>query len=286
MTSYLINQYQQYNFNYPNTSLGLYITPVLDNVGLTYNGLDYTFQVDVVNDPGVYEFFVYDSLDVLIDTIFLTVQKTPIDISFTKCITESIPLQALPPAPFGAWVLADDTYPSWLVLAFGYAVPSVNTVGTFYILFVDTLDPINSTYLVEFIFDSCLPTYDLCTPNRINITWLNISGGFSSYCFKGRKTYGVDVENKRTYKDSNNLRKYYNINGVYDTIEVLSGEVPISHLPFLKSLKYSVQVWIFRNAWIPIIIDNSNFTLYTDGDGLGRYDITVKYSKEILVQTQ
>lgn len=286
MTSYVINQYQQYNFIYPDITLGLYITPVLDNVGLIYNGTDYTFQVDVVNTAGVYYFNVYDSSDVLIDTIELTVQAVAVNITFTKCITESIPLQFLPPAPYGSWVLADDTVPSWLFVAFGYAVPSVNLVGTYYILFVDDLDPINSTYLVEFIFNSCLDTYDLCTPFDINLTWLNISGGFSSYCFKGKKTYGIDVAEKRTFKDSNNLKKYYNINGVYDTIQILSGEVPKSHLPFLKSLKYSVQVWIFKNAWIPVIIDNGDFTLYTDGDGLGRYDIVVKYSKETLVQTQ
>lgn len=287
MTAYTINQYQARNYNYPDVTLGLYITPFQDNVNLIYNGVDYTFEVDVIVTAGVYNFDVYDSLNVLIDTIVLTVTAVIPSITYNKCLAESIPPTALPPAPVGVWELSGNYYPEWLFLAFsGYAVATVPVVGTFYVLFQDNIDP-TQVYLIQFIFDSCLDEYDFCTPQDINIVWLNRAGGWSSYCFKGKKTYQVQIGNKSTFKDANGLLKYYKVEDVFDAIAVLSGEIPVSHSPFIKGLKYSIQAFIkWTGGFIPILIEDKDFDLYTDGDGLMRYNIQVKYSSEKLIQTQ
>ena len=281
-----INQYQARNYNYPNVTLGLSIVPFQDNVNLIYNGVDYTFEVDVITTVGVYVFTVLDALLVPIDTITVTVVAVAPSITYNKCIADSIPLTALPPAPVGVWQLSGNYYPEWLILAFGYAVPVVPVVGTFYVLFQDSIDP-TQVYLIEFIFDSCLEEYDFCTPYDINIVWLNRAGGWSSYCFKGKKTYQVQIGNKSTFKDANGLLKYYKVEDVFDAIAVLSGEIPVSHSPFIKGLKYSIQAFIkWTGGFIPILIEDKDFDLYTDGDGLMRYDIQVKYSSEKLIQSQ
>lgn len=286
MAVFTINQYQARTYIYPNVTLGLTITPFQDNVNLLYNGVDYDFEVDVITTAGVYVFTVLDSLLVPIDTITLTVDPVAPSIVYNKCISESIPFTALPPAPVGVWQLSGNYYPEWLILAFGYAVITVPVVGTFYVLFQDSIDP-TQVYLIKFVFDSCLEEYDFCTPNDITIVWLNRAGGWSSYCFKGRKTYQVQIGNKSTFKDANGLLKYYKVEDVFDAIAVLSGEIPISHSPFIKGLKYSIQAFIkWTGGFIPILIEDQSFDLYTDGDGVMRYDIQVKYSSEKLIQTQ
>lgn len=287
MAVFTINQYQARTYIYPNVTLGLTITPFQDNVNLIYNGVDYDFEVDVITTAGVYIFTVLDALLVPIDTINLAVTAVAPSITYNKCISESIPPTALPPAPVGVWQLSGNYYPEWLFLAFaGYAVSTVPVVGTFYVLFQDSIDP-TRVYLIEFIFDSCLEEYDFCTPNDITIVWLNRAGGWSSYCFKGKKTYQVQIGNKSTFKDANGLVKYYKVSEVFDAIAVLSGEIPVSHSPFIKGLKYSVQAFIkWTGGFIPILIEDKDFDLYTDGDGLMRYDIQVKYSSEKLIQTQ
>lgn len=281
-----INQYQARTYNYPNVTLGLTITPFQDNVNLIYNGVDYDFEVDVITTAGVYVFTVLDALLVPVDTITLTVTAVAPSITYNKCISESIPLTALPPAPVGVWQLSGNYYPEWLILAFGYAVPTVPVIGTFYVLFQDSIDP-TQVYLIEFIFDSCLEEYDFCTPYDINIVWLNRAGGWSSYCFKGKKTYQVQIGNKATFKDANGLLKYYKVEDVFDAIAVLSGEIPVSHSPFIKGLKYSIQAFIkWTSGFIPILIEDKDFDWYADGDGLMIYNIQVKYSSEKLIQTQ
>jgi hypothetical protein len=287
MTPYSINQYQYYQYNYPDPTVGLYLVGP-DNVSLWFNGVDYTFEVDRPETAGVFVYDVYNSLDVLIDTIQLTVAVVNPSIIHTLCLSDGLAPQSLPPPPIGSWVLSGNYYPDWLFLAFsGYAVATVPVVGEFYVLFETTINPLSNVYLVKFVFNSCLDEYDFCTPQDINIVWLNRAGGWSSYCFKGRKTYGVKIADKRTYKTADNLVNYFKIDGVFDSIQVLSGEIPVSHINFVKGLKYSIQAFIkWTGGFIPILIEDKDFDLYTDGDGLTTYDIKVQYSAEKLIQTQ
>lgn len=286
MTYYTINQYQYYQFNYPDPTLGLYLVGP-DNVSLWFNGVDYTFEVDRMQTSGVFNYDVYDSANNLIDMIELTVDSVAPSITHSLCLTEGLPLQFLPTPPIGSWVLSGNYYPDWLLLAFGYAIPTVPTVGEFYVLFETTINPLSNVYLVKFEFYSCLNEYDFCTPQDINIVWLNRAGGWSSYCFKGKKTYGVKIADKRTYQTTDGLTNYFKIDGVFDSIQVLSGEIPVSHINFVKGLKYSIQAFIkWSGGYIPILVEDKDFDLFTDGDGLTTYDFKVQYSAEKLIQTQ
>ena len=289
MTLYTINQYQYYNFNYPDPTLGLYMSPFNDYVGFNWNGSDYTFNVDKITTAGVYTFDIYDNTNTLYDTIQLTVTAVPVTITKNGCLSERIAFTSFPISPSGDWVVSGNYYPDWFLYnpSFGFSVPIVSKVGTYYILLEDPLDPLNNVILLEFVFTSCLTEYDFCSKWKANLVWLNPAGGWSSYCFKGKKTYSVDIGERRSFKNSNNIKKYYKIKDAYDTVEVLSGEIPLTHLPFLKSLKYAVQVYLLRESgFIPVLVTNNQFDVYTDGDSLAFYNVSIQYATPINIQTQ
>lgn len=288
--TFTINQYQYYSsFNYSDGTPGLYINNQPDNIGFNFNGATYDVQVDRYTIAGTYTLDVYDSSDTLYDTIDIVVAPVSPDITHTGCLAETNVFgSTLPPAPVGAWQVSGNYTPEFLFVAFsGYIVPVIDRVGDYYVLFEDDIDPLNNVYLVKFEFESCLDEYSFCSKYDINLVWQNPAGGWSSYCFKGKKTYGVKMQDKKIYKDGNNIQRYYKIESPYDTIDVLSGELPMSHVDFVKSLKYSVQAYIFRNSqFIPVLIEDKEFTLFQDGDGYFFYNFTIKYSEEINIQTQ
>lgn len=283
-----VNQYQTFTFIYPDPTAGLYINNPVDNIGFYFNGTDYNFEVDNFTTVSSNVFDVYDSLGNPYDTITLNVLGVVPSFSIVACLSDSIPFQILPPPPVGTWEISGNYYPEWLnVYIAGFEVQTVPTVGVFNVLFQDSGDPLNSVLLIRFTFTSCLTEYNFCSPQSFNVVWFNRAGGWSSYCFKGKKTYEVKIADKRIYKNSSGEQKYYNIDGVFDSIQVLSGELPISHADFVKSLKYSIQAYIKNSGgFVPILIEDKDFTLRTDGDGLFYYDISVKYSNEIMIQTQ
>jgi len=289
MTTYLINQYQFADFVYSDPTNGLYINNQPDNIGFYQSGVNYILDVDAYTTAGVYTLEVYDNTDTLYDTIEITVSPVIPDIIHTGCLGEVNQFSSmLPTPPIGAWQVTGNYTPEYLTTVFnGYIVPVIDRVGDYYVLFETSIQPLLNVYLVKFEFESCFPEYDFCSRYDINIVWVNPAGGWSSYCFKGKKTYGVTTKEKKIYRDTNNVQRYYKIQDTYDTIEVLSGELPMSHVDFLKSLKYSPQAYIFRNSqFIPILIEDKDFTLYQDGDGYFFYDIKIKYAQEINIQTQ
>ena len=289
MATYNINQFQYHEFSYADTTAGLYINNQPDNIGFNFNvGVDYTFEVDVFDTAGTYVFDVYDSLGNPYDTITLNVGGVLPNITHTLCLSDSLDMQTLPPAPVGTWQISGSYTPSWLNVGLAqYFITNVTNVGEYYVLFEDDTDPLNNVYLVKFVFNSCLQEYSFCSRWNANLVWLNLAGGWSSYCFKGRKTYQVEVGDKRTFKTSSSIKKYYNILDVYEQVDILSGEIPISHADFIKSLKYAIQVYLFKNGtFIPVIVNDASFTLYTDGDGLMSYDVSIQYAQEIKIQTQ
>lgn len=292
MAAYTINQYQAYTFSYVSATPGLHIQNVPDNIGFT-NNFDgtYDFEVDVAGSPGVTIYNVLDALDVLVDTITLTINAVVPNETHNLCLSDINNIYPLPAPPSGSWVYTDDYYPSFIILLpFGFgalAVSIAGKVGEFNFLFQTTTDPLNEVYLIRIVIASCLPEYNFCSPYRVPILWLNPAGGWSTYCFKGKKTYGVTIGQSRQFKTPQKVIKHYSRTDIYDTIGVLSGEIPVSHAGFLKSLKYAIQAYIISNmGYIPILIEEKDFVLYEEGNGLMIYNLDLKVATEINVQTQ
>lgn len=292
MASFTINQFQSFTFSYVNSTPDLYIDNVPDNIGLT-NNFDgtYSFQVDIAETAGITNFAVMDAFNIQIDTITLTViAKTPDEVH-NLCLGQINQLFPLPAPPSGSWVFSASSYPDYIILIpLGFGIVAVSIAGqvtTLNLLFQTTTDPLNETYLIQIVIEPCLSDYTLCTPYKAPIVWLNPAGGWSSYCFKGRKTFGVTIGQSRQFKTSQKVVKHYSRTDIYDTIGVLSGEIPVSHASFIKSLKYSIQAYLITTiGYIPILIDEKDFVLYEEGNGLMTYNLNLKLATEINIQTQ
>jgi hypothetical protein len=291
MASYVINQYQAFEFLYPSAAVGLYIANLPAGIGF-YNNFDgtYTFEVDPQTVVGVTNYTVLDALNAPIDTITLTVVIKLPDETHTLCLSDINNLYPLPVPPSGIWNYTDDYINEMFqLLPFGNGVLAVliaGRTGTFNMLFQTTTNPLAETYLIEINIESCLEEYLFCSPYKLPVLWLNRAGGYSSYCFKGKKTFGYDIGKRLQYKTTERVKKNYYIGDVYQTVFALSGEIPKSHIEFIKGLKYSIQAWIFTpQGYLPITFDENNFTYYTEGDGFAKYNIEVSISTEVIIQT-
>lgn len=292
MASYIINEWQTFNFSYPSAALNLTILNSPPSIGF-YNNFDgtYTFQVDVAGAAGITNFTVLDNTLTPIDTITLTIIAKEPDKIVNLCLADLNSFTALPAPPSGIWNLSNIYYPSFVqFLPFGNGIVAISIAGItgeFNFLFQTTTNPLTETYLIRVIIEPCFPSYEFCSPNRVPIIWLNRTGGWSSYCFKGKKTYGVTIGNSRQFVNTQRTIQHYSRTQVYDTLGVLSGEIPVSHSNYVKSLKYAVQAYIISTiGYIPILIEEKDFTLYTDGDGLMTYNVILKYATEIKIQSQ
>lgn len=133
---------------------------------------------------------------------------------------------------------------------------------------------------------------ELCvSTDNFNIAWVNREGGWSSYVFEGRKVYGMDIGTVKTYKRGRELKRA-SVEEVYNTAEVTIANKSIQDLEFIKSLRQSIQAYLWSDqtqGWtIPIILDKENFEIYTkpfrqiEQEG----SFTFKYAEEIVIQTQ
>jgi hypothetical protein len=292
MASFTINQFQSFTFSYVNATAGLYILNVPDNIGLTnlFNGT-YAFQVDVAGAAGITNFAVMNSLNVQVDTITLTVIAKVPDEIHNLCLAEINNLFPLPAPPSGAWVFSGSYYPDYIqLIPFGFGIVAVSIAGqvtTLNLMFQTTTNPLSETYLIQIVIASCLPEYNFCSPYRIPVVWLNPAGGWSTYCFKGKKTFGVTIGDSRQFKTTQKIEKHYSRSEIYDIIGVLSGEIPVSHAGFLKSLKYSIQAYVISTVgYLPMLLDEKDFVLYEEGNGLMTYNLNLKLATEINIQTQ
>lgn len=291
MVLYTINQYQTFDFSYVSGTAGLHIDTLPDNIGF-YNNFDgtYTFGVDVAGAPSVIVYDVLNALDVVVDQIQLTIAAKAVDETHALCLSQINQLFPLPAPPSGSWVISNTYYPDFIILLpFGNGIVAVSIAGKtgdIYLMFQTTTNPLTETYLMKIEIQPCLPSYNFCTPYRVPIIWKNPAGGWSSYCFKGKKTFGVSIGNSKQYKNSNRVQRHYSRSDIYDTWSVLSGELPVGHAAFLKSLKYSIQAYILTTiGYLPILIDEKEFILYEEGNGLMTYDVPLKLSTEIPIQT-
>lgn len=131
----------------------------------------------------------------------------------------------------------------------------------------------------------------LCPDNIANIAWVNREGGWSSYVFDGRKTFGKDISTVNTYKRGTELKRS-TVEDVYDVVEVNINNKAIRDLIFISSLRQSIQAYLYDPAtlqWsIPIFIDKESFPVYTLPFKQIRVEdkFTFRYANEIIIQRQ
>lgn len=290
MTNYTVNKYQSFVFNYPYTGVLLHINGLPPNVSFYLLGGSYKFEVDVITTVGVFNYNVLNSANVVVDTIQLTVNNVNPSQSFNLCLGDINKIFSLPAPPSGSWVYSDNYYPSFINISpFGFGLVTVgiaSKIGEFNLLFQSTASPLTQVHLIRITVKSCLVERCKCTGLNECVVWLNPSGGWSSYCFKGKKTYGVNINNTKNFKTSKGEVRHYSRTDIYDSLLVLSGEIPVSDAPNVKTLKYAIQAYLLRvNGYVPIIIEEKDFELFTDKDGLMRYNIDCYLSNEIVIQT-
>lgn len=124
-----------------------------------------------------------------------------------------------------------------------------------------------------------------------NIAWINLEGGWSSYVFGGRKTFGKEIGDVKTFKKGNQLRRA-SVENVYDVAEATILMKSQKDIDFISSLRQSVQAFLYSELtkqWsIPIILDAKSFTTYSVPFKQIEVNDTFKfkYAEEIIVQNQ
>lgn len=209
------------------------------------------------------------------------------------------------PLPEGKWdAFPGETIPSWLTVSYG-SLPFNDPYFTFDIttegLYTFSLDggETQSAQITILAIDCASIDRECVNSGCIsNIAWLNLEGGWSSYVFssaKDKKVYEKNIGDSINFKyydrgTGDKILQTTQINDVYDVEVVSSGYIPLSHLPFVEALKYSISQYLYnedRNSWsIPIVINKESFTLKRCNNGLVEYNFTFRYAKEIIVQTQ
>lgn len=125
----------------------------------------------------------------------------------------------------------------------------------------------------------------------LNLAWINREGGWSSYVFEGRKTYLHNIGEVKEYKKSTELRRS-TVENVYDGIEVDVTDKSIKDLIFIKSLRQSIQAFLFDDdtaQWsIPIVLDKQNTAVYTEPFKQVEVSqkIVFKLAEEVTIQSQ
>jgi hypothetical protein len=170
-----------------------------------------------------------------------------------------------------------------------YLTGGPNTiVGCYEFEFFDGLTLLFTLNICVFPIQKSNP---VCADDGFNIAWVNLQGGWSSYLFTGKKVFGKEIGDVKTYKSGKELKRS-TVENVYDTVEVSFGNIAIKDAVFIASLKKSIQAYLYNNAtlkWdIPIILDKQNFPVYQlPFKQIETADkFTFKYANEITVQSQ
>lgn len=171
----------------------------------------------------------------------------------------------------------------------GYEI-TAPSIGSYTVAFTELVE--GEEVILTIVLNVIAEAYNLyanCCGDR-NIAWLNIQGGWQNYVFSGIKTFQVEVEGSKQFKNSNLEKKHSQIDGVYTGEIVTTGDIPKAHVDALDGLRYSIQAFLYNDdteAWdIPILIEPESFTKYKSNDKF--YEVRIKfiYAEEILVQTQ
>lgn len=161
-------------------------------------------------------------------------------------------------------------------------------VGCYTFEFSDGMTPL---FTLEICVYPLQKSNGVCPDNIANIAWVNREGGWSSYVFEGRKTYGKDISTVTTYKRGNELKRS-TVEDVYDVVEVNIVNKSIRDLIFISSLRQSIQAYLYDEStlqWsIPIFIDKDSFPIYSIP--FKQIEVADKFTfriaNEIIIQSQ
>lgn len=232
-----------------------------------------------------------------VGTVLVVVEQCTPDKTVNLCVGEVANEQELPE---GEWTFLGDM-PYWVNPTYAEGSTTIITAvqpigaagaGVYSLGFWNG----EEIYIIEVtVTTSCHDVQEVCCDDPLlNIAWYNPTGGWSSYVFTKKNTVNVEIGVTPTFKigndDGDRTTKKQGHQDVFDAKEVVSGHIPFAHLALLKSLKYSIQVYLYNSAtstWdIPVVVDGSSFKLYKEREGIYRYDFTFRYAEEIIVQTQ
>lgn len=127
-----------------------------------------------------------------------------------------------------------------------------------------------------------------CSDNNVNIVWLNRQGGRANFIFTQRKDFKVEIGKTSTYI-SNDIKRFSEINGVYNGKVVYSTGLTQSQVDYLDTLRYGIQAWEFNQTTLefkPILIDIGSFTKYTTKEKMYELSISYIYAEQLNIQTQ
>ena len=134
-------------------------------------------------------------------------------------------------------------------------------------------------------------TYEECVKDPIRIVWLNNNGGWDNYLFSQDKSYEVDQEGATRFFNSNNELKHASRGRVYNVVECINDQLPISHIDKIKSLRNSIQAYVltsesdYSEAY-PIYIDQANFKTYETANQLHSANFRFMFAKPLTIQEQ
>jgi len=217
-------------------------------------------------------------------------------VALELCIGDVIDIKL--PAPVGEWTLPDESQEQlfWLLFdetdVFGIA----SVVGIFTLDLIDTGNP-SEPYVIQITITACdLTLLDIdCKDRIILLYWYNQAGGWSSFPFITKKTYGHSAGNNTTFKTSGLIRKFSSRDDKYKTYKLSTGYQSKQVHDHLETMFDSIQAFVaFPSALgsfadgieSPIIIDPKDINKYSDGSGNWETEFSFSIAQEKIIQTQ
>jgi hypothetical protein len=181
-------------------------------------------------------------------------------------------------------------YSSWLF------VPSAVPTGSFPISYSGTD---GNEYLIVINKTATCSDYSFANKccDSTNIVWVNTLGGYENYIFGGvRKVLELNEGDSDTFKTQDLTLKNSQLQNIYDTVIVNTGNIPLSHLTKLKSLRNSIQAWHYNESlpsyyewasrFTPIILDREGMILSDTKEKIIERSVRFRIAKEINIQSQ
>lgn len=166
------------------------------------------------------------------------------------------------------------TYGSWLFGVQKYTNPGVLVSSGLFSIEIEPLD-------VQ-IWDVGSGCY------TANLCWLDPSGGWESYLFKGKQQTFQDKGKASTYINSEGEKRFHRKDEVHQGTIITTGNVSPDHADFIADMHKAIQVylWTSGNGFVPILINPETFKRVKSGDAFAQYDFEFRYAEEDVIQTQ
>ena len=267
-----------------------WLTFVQTGIDLLGPSADYEYTVIGIVAPGVYTIYISESDHYITITITGTA-----DFEYTMCLgeygseyitgSEVGPWSIVPLSPAWAEILdgpIDDVTVSW----------APTTVGVHYFaigFYNEETEAWEEVITFKVTVTNCHDSFGSCLERYMNIVWFlpGSSYGWRSFLFGGVKTYGVEIGGSETHKDENGDLSLTSVLDVRDGVNVASGQIRQSDLEYVKSIRYSIAVYVWvssTNTFRKIIVEKGSFTKRKDDDNLFTYRFSFVYADEIKVQ--